>query len=117
MAGELNIFSNPVYDFEFLGFTFDGRHSSEFGLTVVSPGGLYQENMFASFEDKTIQVFNVDKNGVKEIIQTQTIKPNTSNNEQQYNFNRFDIFIGTDWKYFHNRKIKRTKRINRNRKR
>ena len=56
MAGELNIFSNPVYDFEFLGFTFDGKHSSEFGLTVVSPGGLYQENMFASFEDKTIQV-------------------------------------------------------------
>ena len=56
MAGELNIFSNPVYDFEFLGFTFNGKHSSEFGLTVVSPGGLYQENMFASFEDKTISV-------------------------------------------------------------
>ena len=56
MAGELNIFSNPVYDFEFLGFTFNGKHSSEFGLTVVSPGGFYQENMFSSFEDKTVQV-------------------------------------------------------------
>ena len=56
MARELNIFSNPLYDFEFLGFTFNGRHSSEFGLTVVSPNGLYQENMFASFEDKTVDV-------------------------------------------------------------
>ena len=56
MARELNIFSNPLYDFEFLGFTFNGKHSSEFGLTVVSPNGLYQENMFASFEDKTVDV-------------------------------------------------------------
>lgn len=60
MAGELNIFSNPVYDFEFLGFSFNGRHSSEFGLTVVSPSDRTQENMFASFEDKTLEVSGRD---------------------------------------------------------
>lgn len=60
MSKELNIFSNPVYDFEFLGFSFNGRHSSEFGLTVVSPSGMSQDNMFASFEDKAIEVTGKD---------------------------------------------------------
>ena len=60
MAGELNIFSNPVYDFEFLGFSFNGRHSSEFGLTVVSPSDRTQENIFTSFEDKTVEVSGRD---------------------------------------------------------
>ena len=35
----------------YLGFTFDGRHSSEFGLLVVSDGSRYHQNLFSNFSD------------------------------------------------------------------
>lgn len=35
----------------YLGFTFDGRHSSEFNLLVVSDGSRYHQNLFSNFSD------------------------------------------------------------------
>jgi hypothetical protein len=35
----------------YLGFTFDGRHSSEFGLLVVSDGSRYHQNLSSDFSD------------------------------------------------------------------
>ena len=40
----------------YLGFTFDGRHSSEFGLLVVSDGSRYHQNFSANFNDTVITV-------------------------------------------------------------
>lgn len=53
---ELSIFSVSPKDFEFLGFTFNGHHSSEFNLTVVAPSGLTESSLFAEFEDKIVDV-------------------------------------------------------------
>jgi len=47
-------------DYEFIGFKFNGRHSSEFGLTVVSSSGMAQESLFADFEDKIVEVSGKD---------------------------------------------------------
>lgn len=35
----------------YLGFTFNGYHSSEFGLLVVSDGDRYHQNLFSNFND------------------------------------------------------------------
>ena len=40
----------------YLGFTFDGRHSSEFGLLVVSDGSRYHQNLSSEFSDTVVQV-------------------------------------------------------------
>ena len=40
----------------YLGFTFDGRHSSEFGLLVVSDGSRYHQNASSNFSDTVTQV-------------------------------------------------------------
>lgn len=40
----------------YLGFTFDGRHSSEFGLLVVSDGSRYHQNLSSEFSDTVLQV-------------------------------------------------------------
>lgn len=40
----------------YLGFTFAGRHSSEFGLLVVSDGSRYHQNLSSQFSDATITV-------------------------------------------------------------
>lgn len=40
----------------YLGFTFDGRHSSEFGLLVVSDGSRYHQNASSNFSDTITQV-------------------------------------------------------------
>lgn len=37
----------------YLGFTFAGRHSSEFGLLVVSDGSRYHQNSYNQFSDST----------------------------------------------------------------
>lgn len=58
MATNLDIYTGNK-DFEFLGFSFNGRHSSEFNLTVVS-SGLTQRALFAEFEDKTVEVSGRD---------------------------------------------------------
>lgn len=43
-------------DYEFIGFSFDGRHSSEFNLTAVISSGMYNQSMFAEFQDQIISV-------------------------------------------------------------
>lgn len=40
----------------YLGFTFAGRHSSEFGLLVVSDGSRYHQNSYNQFSDSVISV-------------------------------------------------------------
>ena len=44
------------YEGEYLGFTFDGHHSSEFGLLVVSDGSRYHQNLSSEFSDTILQV-------------------------------------------------------------
>ena len=46
------MFDNEGY----LGFTFAGHHSSEFGLTVVSDGSRYHQNLFNNFSDTLTSV-------------------------------------------------------------
>lgn len=41
---------------DFCGFQFNGVHSSELGLTRVSDGSRYNENLGGNFSDKTVQV-------------------------------------------------------------
>ena len=41
---------------DFLGFTFDGIHSSELGIMRVSDGSRYSENLLPTFQDKTVQI-------------------------------------------------------------
>lgn len=45
---------------DFMGFTFNGVHSSEFGLTRVSDNSRYAENLFPTIQDKTVQVPGAD---------------------------------------------------------
>lgn len=40
----------------YLGFTFAGRHSSEFGLLVVSDGSRYHQNSYNQFSDSIVSV-------------------------------------------------------------
>ena len=40
----------------YLGFTFAGHHSSEYGLLVVSDGSRYHQNLFSDFTDTVTQV-------------------------------------------------------------
>ena len=44
------------YEGGYMGFTFDGRHSSEFGLLVVSDGSRYHQNLSSQFSDSVVQV-------------------------------------------------------------
>ena len=41
---------------DFLGFTFDGIHSSELGIFRVSDGSRYSENLLPTIQDKTTQI-------------------------------------------------------------
>ena len=41
---------------DFLGFTFDGIHSSELGVFRVSDGSRYTENLLPTIQDKTTQI-------------------------------------------------------------
>lgn len=45
---------------DFTGFTFNGIHSSELGLTRVSGGSRYDENLLPTIQDKTVQVPGAD---------------------------------------------------------
>lgn len=45
---------------DFLGFTFDGVHSSELGIFRVSDGSRYTENLLPTFQDKTTQIPGAD---------------------------------------------------------
>ena len=41
---------------DFIGFSFNGIHSSELGLVRVSDGNRYEKNLFPAISDKTVQV-------------------------------------------------------------
>lgn len=41
---------------DFTGFTFGNKHSSELGITRVSNGSRYDENLLPTMQDKTVQV-------------------------------------------------------------
>ena len=45
---------------DFLGFTFDGVHSSELGVFRISDGSRYTENLLPTMQDKTVQVPGAD---------------------------------------------------------
>lgn len=45
---------------DFLGFTFDGIHSSELGIFRVSDGSRYTENLLPTIQDKTMQIPGAD---------------------------------------------------------
>jgi hypothetical protein len=48
-------FSRSDLKGDFLGFTFDGIHSSKLGIVRVSDGSRYNENLLPTIQDKTIQ--------------------------------------------------------------
>ena len=41
---------------DYMGFTYNGRHSSEFGIVRVSDGSRFDENLLPTMQDKTVQV-------------------------------------------------------------
>lgn len=41
---------------DFTGFTFGNKHSSELGITRISNGSRYDENLLPTMQDKTVQV-------------------------------------------------------------
>lgn len=41
---------------DYLGFTYNGRHSSEFGIVRTSNGSRFDENLLPTMQDKTVQV-------------------------------------------------------------
>ena len=45
---------------DFTGFTFNGVHSSELGLTRVSDGSRYTEELLPAIQDKTVQIPGAD---------------------------------------------------------
>ena len=45
---------------DFTGFTFNGIHSSELGITRVSDGSRYSENLLPTIQDKTVQMPGAD---------------------------------------------------------
>ena len=45
---------------DFTGFTFNGIHSSELGLTRVSDGSRYTEELLPAIQDKTVQIPGAD---------------------------------------------------------
>ena len=47
---------------DFIGFQFNGRHSSEFGLKVVSNSNRFQDNFGPTFKDNTVKVPGGDGN-------------------------------------------------------
>ena len=47
-------------DFDFTGFTFNGKHSSELGITRISSGDRYEENLHPDIEDRTAEVPGLD---------------------------------------------------------
>ena len=41
---------------DYLGFTYNGRHSSDFGIVRTSNGSRFDENLLPTMQDKTVQV-------------------------------------------------------------
>jgi len=58
MSTNLDSFTG-IKDYEFVGFSFNGHHCSEYGLTAVSDG-MSQQMLFSNFENKTAEVSGKD---------------------------------------------------------
>jgi hypothetical protein len=41
---------------DFVGFTYNGVHSSDLGIVRVSEGSRFNENLLPTIQDKTVQV-------------------------------------------------------------
>ena len=41
---------------DFIGFTFNGVHSSDMGIIRTSDGSRFNENLLPTFTDKTVQI-------------------------------------------------------------
>ena len=41
---------------DYMGFTYNGKHSSEFGIVRISDGSRFNENLLPTIQDKTVQV-------------------------------------------------------------
>jgi hypothetical protein len=41
---------------DYMGFTYNGKHSSELGIVRVSDGSRFNENLLPTMQDKTVQV-------------------------------------------------------------
>ena len=46
----------PYFKGDFMGFTFNNHHSSEYGIVRTSDGSRYNEELLPSFNDNTIAV-------------------------------------------------------------
>ena len=56
--GELNIYEvqGAQNTSDYIGFTFNGIHSSELGIKRTSDGSRFNENLLPTSEDKTVQI-------------------------------------------------------------
>lgn len=52
--------SNIEVDTDFIGFTFNGKHSSELGIVRTSDGSRFNESLLPVISDKTVQVPGAD---------------------------------------------------------
>lgn len=51
----MDVYKNPLYD-DFTGFTFNGQHSSQFGLLRVSNGDRYEDTLVLSHSDEAADI-------------------------------------------------------------
>jgi hypothetical protein len=46
----------PDFQGDYMGFTYNKKHSSELGIVRVSDGSRFNENLLPTMQDKTVQV-------------------------------------------------------------
>ena len=68
----MNVYSTPQYD-DFTGFTFNGQHSSQFGLLRVSNGDRYEDTLVLSSSDEAADI----PGGPGQYYWGETLKPRT----------------------------------------
>ena len=55
LGEESNTIEQSKYQ-DYIGFIFNGKHSSEFGIVRTSDGSRFNENLLPTIQDKTVQV-------------------------------------------------------------
>lgn len=51
---------NSAFKGDYLGFTYNGKHSSELGIVRTSNGSRFDENLLPTIQDKTVQIQGMD---------------------------------------------------------
>ena len=51
----MNVYVDPIYD-DFTGFTFNGQHSSQFGLLRISTGNRYEDSLVLSHSEEAADI-------------------------------------------------------------